>query len=276
MPELPEVESTAAYLHEKVRGARITRFRLRWAPTLATGDSKTCNESLARGRIVSVGRRGKFVVLRLAASGAEPRIFYLLIHLRMSGSLEVLPRSEPLDRHDRAVIELADGRDIRFCDMRKFGRIFLADRIEEVTGRLGPEPLNPEFSSDWLVKSLSKRTGCIKPLLLNQSFIAGIGNIYADEALWRARIHPRSCAGQLRPSEVRSLHTAIRAVLQDAISASGTDFGDGVVEMGGYRPRCYGRDGLPCKRCRSLLRKIRVGQRGTHFCPACQKIRKSI
>jgi formamidopyrimidine-DNA glycosylase len=193
----------------------------------------------------------------------------------MSGSLDVLGAHLPRAVHDRLIVNLDNGKELRFLDPRKFGRAYLVTDYKEVTGDLGPEPLSPELSSDEFSKRISAHRGALKPLLLNQRVIAGLGNIYVDEALWRARIHPTVPAARVPVKRMEELFRSIQEVLTEAIKHQGTDFGDGVVVYGGYRPQVYGRAGEPCARCGALIKRIVVSQRGTHFCPRCQRSARS-
>jgi len=187
----------------------------------------------------------------------------------MSGKLSVVDRSAPIEKHDRVVFLLDHDRQLRFNDVRKFGKLWAVIDPEEVTGAIGPEPLAADFSLPKFRALVQSRSSTIKPLLLNQTFLAGVGNIYADESLWLAKIHPLRKADSLSDVEIAALYRSIRKVLRKAIEDEGTDAGDGVIE-GDYEPRVYGREGQPCYRCHQPLRKIVVGQRGTHFCPQCQ------
>jgi formamidopyrimidine-DNA glycosylase len=198
---------------------------------------------------------------------------FLLIHLKMSGKLNVVDRSAPIEKHDRVVFDLDSGQQLRFNDVRKFGKMWVVIDPEEITGAIGPEPLDAAFNLPKFRALVQSRSGAIKPLLLNQTFLAGVGNIYADEALWLAKIHPLRKADSLSEAEIAALYRSIRKVLRQAIEDQGTDAGDGVIE-GDYAPRVYGREGLPCYRCHQPLHKILVGQRGTHFCPQCQPKRQ--
>jgi formamidopyrimidine-DNA glycosylase len=191
----------------------------------------------------------------------------------MSGKLSVVDGSAPIEKHDRVVFHFDDGRQLRFNDVRKFGKMWVVIDPEEVTGSIGPEPLDRAFTLPKFRALVQSRSGIIKPLLLNQTFLAGVGNIYADEALWRAKIHPLRSADSLSDVEIAALYRSIRQVLRTAIEDEGTDAGDGVIE-GDYAPRVYGREGQPCYRCHQPLYKIVVGQRGTHFCPECQPRRR--
>jgi formamidopyrimidine-DNA glycosylase len=167
------------------------------------------------------------------------------------------------------VFDLDNGQQLRFNDVRKFGKMWVAIDPEEVTGAIGPEPLAADFNLPKFRSLVQSRSGVIKPLLLNQTFLAGVVNIYADESLWLAKIHPLRKADSLSETEIAALYRSIRKVLRKAIDDQGTDAGDGVIE-GAYEPRVYGREGQPCYRCRRPIHRITVGQRGTHFCPHCQ------
>ena len=204
MPELPEVETVARDLRPRILGATITGARCSWARTLRTHTPEAFDAAIAGRRVEAVGRRAKLVVVELSGDAA------LTIHLKMTGQLFVVPAATPVDPYVRLVLELADGREVRFRDIRKFGRIGLYGR-DPVTGELvtevggssvfaafGPEPLDPDFDVRAFRRRLRRRKGRLKPLLLDQSFLAGVGNIYADEALWAARLHPLRTAGTLR------------------------------------------------------------------------------
>lgn len=270
MPELPEVETVVRGLRDEVVGRRFTHVSCHWPPQIV-GLSPEAFASRLVGRCVeALNRRGKFIVFDLS-EGA------LLIHLKMTGRLYVAARGEreEADRWLRAVFEMDDGRELRFSDLRKFGRLYLVSQASQVIGGLGPEPLSDDFTLDEFLARLARRRGMIKPLLLNQRFIAGIGNIYADEALWLARIDPRRRADTLKPHEAERLYYAIRTVLEDGIRYEGASVNwyrkaDGAT--GSYQDHfnVYRRAGQPCSRCGASIHKIRVGQRGTHFCPTCQ------
>jgi len=188
----------------------------------------------------------------------------------MSGSYDVVTGSKQRSKHDHVIFVLNDGREVRFHDPRKFGRIYLVSDISEVTSKLGPEPLSDEFTTSILESRLGSVRKRIKSALLDQRLLAGLGNIYVDEALWRSKIHPLTHADRISRSRFALLYTSIRAVLNEAIESCGTDFSDGVVDGGMYRPQAYGRTGQPCHRCATTIRRILVGQRSTHFCPRCQ------
>lgn len=267
MPELPEVESTVRYLRERIVNERIARSEVSWPRTIATHSPVDFARSLEGALVTAVARRGKFIDITLS-NECE---LHLLVHLRMSGSLDVISAASESAAHDRVIIFLQNGRSIRFNDTRKFGRMYLCHTPDTVVGRLGVEPLADEFSPEVLYSLTQGRTTQMKSLLLNQHIIAGLGNIYVDESLWKAQIHPRTQAYRLTREQCVVLHEAIQSTLSQAISLAGTDFGDGVVHAGMYAPRVYGREGTACARCQAIIRKIRVLQRGTHFCPRCQR-----
>jgi formamidopyrimidine-DNA glycosylase len=275
MPELPEVETVVNGLRAPLVGRTITGVEVLWPRSVAPLDPDVFAQRLTGQAITGVARRGKWIVIAL--NGGDT----LLVHLRMTGRLAVEPEACPDNRHLRALFFLDDGRRLHFFDQRKFGRLQLTDDPEDVLGKLGPEPLGDDLTAPRLEKMLARRRGRIKPLLLDQRFLAGLGNIYADEALWRARIHPLCRADSLSPAEVRRLHGAIQSVLRAAIASSGTTLPDEAFrrpdgQSGEFAGQlaAYGRTGQPCPRCRTPIERISVSQRGTHFCPHCQYLGK--
>jgi formamidopyrimidine-DNA glycosylase len=289
MPELPEVETVARDLERWVAGAEIAAAEVRWERTIAHPQPASLFVDQVRGaRIARVDRRAKSVLIHLD----DGRV--MTIALRMTGALIVAPPGAPDDPYARVVFHLADGRQLRYRDVRKFGRIGLweggglrrrrpsrvaevraAYRVGDVFGRHGPEPLASSFSAARFAERLRGRSARLKTLLLDQTFIAGVGNIYADEALWRARLHPLRRADTLTPAEVRRLHRAIRSVLREGIANRGASFSDYVDARGeegenAERLNVYRRTGEPCYRCGRPIQRIVVGQRSTHFCPHCQ------
>ncbi len=271
MPELPEVETVARGLRAALVGRTITDVKVLWTRSVVPPDPAAFARHLTGQVITDVGRRGKWLVVGL--SGGDT----LLIHLRMSGRLVIESEACLDDRHLRVLFLLDDGRRLSFIDQRKFGRLHLTNEPAQVLGDLGPEPLSDEFTSRRLEEMLKQRQGRIKPLLLDQRFLAGLGNIYADEALWRARIHPLRPANTLTPAEAQRLHKAIRVVLTSAIASGGTTLEDEVYrqadgQAGEFASElaAYGRTDQPCPRCGQPIERIKVSQRGTHFCPRCQ------
>jgi formamidopyrimidine-DNA glycosylase len=196
----------------------------------------------------------------------------MLIHLKMSGDLVVVNGSAPRDKHAHTIFHFDDGHSLRFSDTRKFGKVFVVGDMESVTGQLGPEPLEPSFTAKKLGARLAKKHRALKPLLLDQTFLAGVGNIYADEALHRARLHPLRRSDSLTPAEVKALWRGIRQALRTGLRHNGASI-DWAYRGGGFQKyfRVYGREGEPCYNCGTPIRRLVVGQRGTHFCPACQR-----
>ncbi len=246
MPELPEVETVARDLARLVGGSMIRGGRIIRAANLSTPDPETFARAIADRRIEGVRRRAKWVLIDLEGG------LILMVHLRMTGQLIVLPESSAPDAYVRAELLLSDRRVIRFRDVRAFGRLALVARRgdgspsrsmdpldEPALSGHGPEPLEATFTVSRFASDLQRRRGRLKSLLLDQRFIAGLGNIYADEALWRARLHPLATAATLRVAEVERLAV-------------------------------YQRGGEPCLRCGSTIRRVMLGGRGTHFCPRCQ------
>jgi formamidopyrimidine-DNA glycosylase len=270
MPELPEVETVVRGLREPLIGRTILGATAHWPPTIAAPSTDEFAAMIAGRRVVSVGRRGKYVVIELDRG-------YLLIHLKMSGRLQVVPGDEPLDKHTHTFFELDDGHQLRFRDVRKFGRVYLVDDPEQVTAVLGPEPLDGNFTLEDFRRLLVRRSGRLKSLLLNQSFLAGLGNIYADEALFAARLHPLRTADSLTAEEQARLYRAIRTVLARAVASHGTTLTDGGYtdargQPGGYQRKIavYGRAGEPCPVCLAPIEREVIGGRSSHFCPDCQ------
>ncbi len=269
MPELPEVETIARSLRPELTGLTITEAEVRWARTIAMPSPRRFKQQI-RGQVVrDVGRRAKF--LRLQLSDYE-----LLIHLRMSGDLSLKPGPIQPARHDRLILSLLSPNkreySLAFNDTRKFGRVWLTSDPEQVTGRLGPEPLSADFTPQWLLDALRRRHRQLKPLLLDQTFLAGLGNIYTDESLHRARLHPLAMSDSLTPKKAARLHAAIQATLEEGIRRNGASL-DWVYRGGDFQNyfRVYDREGKPCPVCGTPIRKLVVGQRGTHICPHCQK-----
>lgn len=271
MPELPEVENTVRRIALGATGKRICTITVRWKRCIYEPRLAEFKRILKNAVITAATRRGKYIVLHLKRRSAPVGLYYLFIHLRMAGSLYIQSGKLPGDKFSRVLFYLNNKQILCFRDIRKFGRLYLVRDFETVSDKLGFEPLDPAFSWRDLQAILCNKSGAIKPLLLNQKFIAGIGNIYADEALWRAKIHPSRKASSLIPSEIKRLYNSIRFVLLSAIESGGTDNGDNIV-VGNYQPRAYGRDGHNCPRCKTKIEKIRIGQRGTHVCAKCQPI----
>jgi len=220
-------------------------------------------------RFLAVRRPAKYLLLELEPQG------FLLVHLRMSGRMRLVPGYEPCGVHIRLALDLASGRSLRLDDQRTFGRVWLVDDLASVLKGLGPEPLSDEWDADGFWRALERRHRMIKPLLLDQSLVAGLGNIYVDESLHRAGIHPARRSDSLRRDEAIRLHAAIREVLAEAIAHGGTTLRDYATPEGAggayqFALQVYGRENEPCGRCGAAIVKTRLAQRGTHYCPVCQ------
>jgi formamidopyrimidine-DNA glycosylase len=268
MPELPEVETYVRDLAGVLPGRKIVSVWVDWINQVPTLDQLV--ERAPGQAVEEVGRRGKYIVCRLSRD-------WLIIHLKMSGRLEIVPTSAGPDRHVHVCLRLDRDDELRLRDPRKFGRVYLVDECDRVLGGLGPEPLGGGLTAPDFAAMLTQRRGALKPLLLNQAFMAGLGNIYVDEALWQARLHPLRTAKSLSAGEARRLWRSIRRVLQRGIAARGATLRDGryrdlAGRAGGMQEelRVYGRAGLPCARCGQRLQRLVVGQRGTVCCRVCQ------
>jgi formamidopyrimidine-DNA glycosylase len=282
MPELPEVETVARDLRPRLVGATIVGARTNWVRSLRSQDPVAFADGVAGRTVEAVGRRGKQVVVELSGDAA------LTIHLKMTGQLFVVPEELPEDPYVRLVLELRDGRELRFRDIRKFGKVGLYGRdpvtgelVEEVGGAavfagIGPEPIGDDFTLRDFRHRIRRRKGRLKPLVTDQSFVAGVGNIYADEALWRARLHPLRSASSLRPPDERHLYEAIRQVLGEAVERRGSSIDDYTAPDGDGEMQehldVYQRTGEPCPRCGHPIKRIVIGARSTRFCSWCQRL----
>jgi formamidopyrimidine-DNA glycosylase len=272
MPELPEVETVVHGLRAPLAERTITGVSYDYAGGLVTPDGPIFSARIAGQPVRGVERRGKYILIRL-----DPDT--LIIHLKMTGRLYVVPdaAAQHADRWVHFTFQLDNARQLRFSDARKFGRVYLVADPAVITGALGPEPLSDEFTLDLFGARLARRGGLLKPLLLNQGFIAGVGNIYADEALFASQLHPLRRAATLSAAEMARLYTAIRQVLQDGVAREGASVNwyrkpDGSKGSAQDGLQVYGREGQPCPRCGAPIRRIVVGQRGTHLCPTCQTL----
>jgi formamidopyrimidine-DNA glycosylase len=270
MPELPEVETIVQGLREPLVGRQFTGVRVGWEKLVARPTAEEFERGLVGQRILGLRRRGKYLIFALSGRGS------LIVHLRMTGRLLIKSSDDEGDKHDHLIFELDDGRELRFNNVRKLGRVYLVDDEDEIVGRLGPEPLDDDFTPADFTALLSGRRGKIKPLLLNQRFMAGIGNIYADEALFVACIHPERRADTLTAEETERLYDAIRRVLRQGIENRGTTlsaYRDAEGREGSNQEHLlvFRRTGQSCPRCGTPIERTVVGGRGTYFCPRCQK-----
>ena len=263
MPELPEVETVARSIAPLV-GRRIVSAEFRSLRILRGGDPDGMAAGLAGRRIAGIKRYGKFLVMPLEGGG------YILIHLGMTGRLLL---DGPIGKHTHAIVTLDEGV-LLFDDSRQFGSFQLSEEFPARVARLGPEPL--EISLADFTAALKRHKTRIKALLLNQRFLRGVGNIYADEALFRAGIHPMTIANRLRGERARKLYEGVQAVLREAIDAGGSSISDYVDAQGRkgffqFSHRVYQRTGEPCVSCGTAIRRLVITQRSSHFCPKCQR-----
>lgn len=273
MPELPEVETIRRDLVPLLVGRGVTRVAIHpGGERLAvTHSPREMEAELAGRRVEEIARHGKYLLLRLD----DGRTW--VVHLRMTGSLMHTTDEAPAHRFERARIDLDDGTSLRFNDLRKFGTWHLVEEERDAMPLAGPDALSEAFSPRWLRERLKGRIAPVKTLLLDQRVAAGVGNIYADEALWIAKVHPATAAGRLGAARVNRLHAAVLETLHDSLGDRGSSFSDYRDGLGGeglhhVRVHVFRRDGQPCERCGTTIVKTKVGGRGTHFCPRCQRI----
>lgn len=274
MPELPEVETVVRGLRGVLPGRRIVSVRL--GKTDFIDDPAAIERDLPGKRITAVRRFGKFLLFDLESTNHKHENASLLVHLGMTGRLVISSPDAPVAPHTHVFFALDDGRELRYTDVRRFGRMaYLANSMHEAAlGKLGLEPL--EATEQQFAERLRGRRAPIKSALLNQHILRGIGNIYADESLWRAKIHPMRIATNLSAKEVRALYRSVQAVLNDAIRLRGSsvsNYVDAEGQRGSFqqRHRVYQREGKKCFRCGSKIRRAIVAGRSSHFCPRCQR-----
>lgn len=277
MPELPEVETIRKTLEQMVLQKTIQKVSVFWSKIIKyPHEFEEFKDALEGQTIRKIDRRGKFL------------IFYtdelsLVSHLRMEGRYGVFQKGEEKDKHTHIIFHMTDGTELRYRDVRKFGTMHLFKKGEEFynlpLSQLGPEPFSSDFTKEYLHKALAKTTRAIKATLLDQKVLAGLGNIYVDEVLFRSRIHPERKASTISTEEVSVLREEIIATLREAIEMGGSTIRSYVNSQGEFgmfqlQLYAYGREGEPCKICSTPIEKIVVGGRGTHFCPTCQKIER--
>ncbi|WP_322922985.1 DNA-formamidopyrimidine glycosylase [Paenibacillus campi] len=275
MPELPEVETVRRTLNTLIPGKQIERVTVSLPRIIQRPDDPEQFALELQGHTFEqVERRGKF--LRFMLDG-----LVMVSHLRMEGRYGVYRHDEPVEKHTHVIFHFTDGTELRYKDVRQFGTMHLFATGEELRAKplvqLGLEPLDPEFTDEQFIALMSKRRTMIKPVLLNQAYVVGIGNIYVDEALFRAGIHPETIASDLSREQLIRLHEAIVSTLSDAVAAGGSSIksyvnGQGEMGMFQHSLRIYGRKAQPCQECGTLIEKTVVGGRGTHFCPVCQPL----
>lgn len=269
MPELPEVETTVRALRPPLVGRTFTEVRNYWPRHIVTPSLLELQRRIRGRTILTINRRAKYLVFSLTDGET------LIIHLKMSGHLAVVDSDTPPDKHAHTIFGLDNGQELRFRDTRKFGRVYLVQDPAEILDHLGPEPLERTFTAGVLQARLHNRKRVLKPLLLDQTFVAGIGNIYADEALYYAGLHPERRSDSLSTAEIKALHGAIQRVLKLGIEREGASI-DQYVKPDGSKGdmqnavAVFRRTGEPCYHCGTLIQRIKLGGRSTHFCPTCQ------
>jgi formamidopyrimidine-DNA glycosylase len=274
MPELPEVETYIRDLAPLLGGRQVTSAQVRWPRTIAAPEPEAFIQRITGQRFVDFGRRAKYMLLGMDSGDT------LIVHLRMTGHLLMQPGFIEPDAHTHVVLGLDDHCQLHFQDARKFGRIWLTADPAPILARLGPEPLDSTFLPEDLAQKIRGRKAPIKNLLLDQSIIAGVGNIYADEALYQAGIHPARAGGSLTSEEATRLHRAVQTILGAALANGGSSLGASSVqnyvrptgEPGAFQTEhhVYRRTGQPCLRCGAPIERLVIGQRSAHFCPNCQ------
>jgi formamidopyrimidine-DNA glycosylase len=275
MPELPEVETIRKTLKKLVSNKQIDNVTVYWPKIIKNPvDVEQFVDALKQEVIIDVGRRGKFLIIYTTH-------YALVSHLRMEGKYALYPKEEPMDKHTHVIFRFTDGTELRYRDVRKFGTMHLYQKGDEFLHppliELGPEPFSDEFTIDYLAMKLKKTNRKIKTALLDQKAFVGLGNIYVDEALFRAGIHPERLASTLTENEIEKLHEEIVATLSEAVKKGGSTIrsyvnSQGEIGMFQLELLAYGRKGEPCKRCGTPIEKTVVGGRGTHYCPNCQNI----
>ncbi|MEM7115640.1 MAG: bifunctional DNA-formamidopyrimidine glycosylase/DNA-(apurinic or apyrimidinic site) lyase [Chloroflexota bacterium] len=269
MPELPEVETVVRALRQPLVGRIIQNVRNYWPRHVATPSVAELQQRIHGRTIMAVNRRGKYLLFPLDDGQT------LIVHLKMSGHLAVVPNETPPDKYAHTIFGLDNNHELRFRDVRKFGKVYLVNDAQEIVGKLGPEPLEDDFTAEVLAARINGRKRALKPLLLDQTILAGVGNIYADEANFYAGLHPERRTNTLTPNEITALHGAIRKVLQLGIAREGASI-DKYVKPDGSKGdmqnavAVFRRTGQPCYHCETPITRIVLGGRSTHFCPQCQ------
>ena len=268
MPELPEVQTVVNQIKSDLLHETVESITPIWPKVFHNFTSEEAKQRIRGGQIIDVSRRAKFIIIRFAES-------IVAIHLRMTGKLYLLQKNQAISKYATAYFTLKNKRKLIFDDVRKFGRIYLHENIGPIDQRHGPEPLENNFTSESLFKLIRSKKRNIKALLLDQSMIAGLGNIYADESLWKSKIHPNSLSHKIPKKRIGNLHKNIKIILTNAIEQNGTTIIDFSVngESGKYTNelKIYGKHNLDCFRCNNPIKKIRVAGRGTYICSKCQK-----
>lgn len=276
MPELPEVETVRRGLVSLVIGKTIRKVDVLWPKIIEAPEVDEFRNDLVGETIENISRRGKYLIFHFTH-------YDMISHLRMEGKYEFFSEATPLDKHSHVRFIFTDGSELIYNDVRKFGRMSLMRKdtglLYKGIQQLGPEPTEENFDLVEFEKRLKKAHTMIKPLLLNQKIVAGLGNIYVDEVLWLSKIHPEQPANTLTSAEIEVLHQAIIAVITKAKEAGGTTirtYLNALGEAGHFQQELnvYGQTGIPCPRCGTPIAKTKVAQRGTHYCPHCQQLKR--
>lgn len=276
MPELPEVETVKRTLEGKILGLSFDIVKIMMPKIVRTPAAEDFAKLIQGKKVLKLGRRGKYILIHLSEE------FTMVIHLRMTGQLIYCAPDREMVKHTHLIFNLNNGMELRYVDIRQFGQVSLIPTPElndfPGLGSLGPEPLEDEFTREFFKKELRNRRTKIKALLLDQTFLAGLGNIYVDEALHKAKIHPERLACTLNAREVSLLFQAIRDVLSEGIEHRGTsikDYVDAEGQSGGFQNRlqAYGREKKPCAHCGELITRKKVAGRSSFYCPSCQKVK---
>ena len=268
MPELPEVETVTQSVKKHLLGRQFNSIHVNWNKTLHNFTISDFNSKIKGKAIKNVYRRAKYVIIDLEN-------VLIGVHLRMTGKLYAVNTIDRAKKHISLYLKF-DDKYLVFEDTRKFGRFYMFDDMSYLDEKLGIEPLTKDFSEEWILKNMKKRNRQIKSLLLDQSFVCGIGNIYADEALWYAKIHPLTISSCISRKKLLKLREGIIKVLSESIKRGGTTIRDYTYDfsyVGNYalKLNVFGREGGKCSRCKSIIIKTKVAQRGTHYCPKCQR-----
>lgn len=274
MPELPEVETVRQGLTQLVKDSQIVSVDVLY-PKMINVSPEDFNATLQGQTIERIDRRGKYLLFRISNG------YTIISHLRMEGKYDVEPEGETISKHTHIIFHLADGRELRYNDTRKFGRMNLVKTGTEfeVAGlqTIGPEPTEADLSLDYMLDIFKRGRRQVKPFLLDQSNIAGLGNIYVDEVLWMSKIHPLQPVNEIPEAQIADLRANIIDEIERAIAGHGTtvhSYSNAYGEAGSFQNylQVYGRKGEPCLRCGTTIEKIKVAQRGTSFCPYCQQL----
>ncbi len=275
LPELPEVETVKRTLEALVLQKEISRVSVFWPKIVKQPEEVVQFQDALKGQIIQkMGRRGKFLIF-------YTEDYALVSHLRMEGKYGVFSTEDPVEKHTHVIFHFTDGTELRYKDVRKFGTMHLFSKGTEFElpplSHLGPEPFSQEFTVDYLKGLLARTNRKVKVTLLDQTAVVGLGNIYVDETLFRSKIHPERQAASLSNEEISNLHKEIVATLTEAVTKGGSTIrsylnSQGQIGMFQLRLFVYGKKNEPCQRCGTELQKIKVGGRGTHFCPSCQKL----